>query len=257
MPDRPSSEFIFTTLVIKNIPFHLSREEFIDFMDDLGLPLPMTFNYHYRENMFRGLAFANYDNPAEASYVFDNLDGRPVHKRIISVEYKKKMPMRERERLEAGRQERRGQFDPQLRPFPRRRPLLFGPLPKLRDVDLNNPESLHFYTQLTLFKRNDIQRVMVFPNTMTPSQRRTVHVLAQVMNLDHRSIGVIANRQLHIVKDLRRTPFMRMSANLDAIRSPAVVIGQVPNERRPRTAQLLAAIREEDGYAEAGPSGTN
>ncbi|KAK0703105.1 hypothetical protein B0T26DRAFT_680847 [Lasiosphaeria miniovina] len=68
---------------------------------------------------------------------------------------------------------------------------------------------------------------------MTPFQRRTVHVLAQVMDMEHRSIGEIGNRPLHVVKDSRKTPFMRMPAILDNIRNPAVTIGRVPDERYP------------------------
>jgi len=70
----------------------------------------------------------------------------------------------------------------------------------LRDVDLNDPDTLNFYTELTLFRNDPSREIIVFPNTISPHQRRTVHILAHNMGLEHRSVGEGQHRQLHVVK---------------------------------------------------------
>jgi hypothetical protein len=52
----PDEELIPTAIVIKNIPFAVKKEQLVQLMTDLNLPLPYAFNYHFDSGVFRGLA---------------------------------------------------------------------------------------------------------------------------------------------------------------------------------------------------------
>ena len=72
--------------------------------------------------------------------------------------------------------------------------------PRTGDIDLNNPETLNYYTELTLFRNDPSREILVFPNDISPEQRRQIHVLAHNMGLEHQSVGDGAHRQIHVMK---------------------------------------------------------
>lgn len=111
--DHSSDEIINTAIVVKNIPFAIKKEQLIDFMTQLGLPLPYAFNYHFDNGVFRGLAFANFATAEETAAVITTLNGRELGGRKLRVEYKKMLPFQERERIEREKRERRGQLEEQ------------------------------------------------------------------------------------------------------------------------------------------------
>jgi RNA recognition motif-containing protein len=111
-------ELIPTAIVIKNIPFAVKKEQLVQLMTELGLPLPYAFNYHFDNGVFRGLAFANFTTPEETSTVIDVLNHFELQGRKLRVEYKKMLPLVERERIEREKRERRGQLEEQHRPVP-------------------------------------------------------------------------------------------------------------------------------------------
>lgn len=226
-----SSDLIPTAIVIKNIPFNVRKEMLTTIMSELGLPQPYAFNYHFDNGIFRGLAFANFQSPMDTQSVIEQLNGYEVQGRKLRVEYKKMLPEHERERIEREKREKRGQLEEQHQPIA---PGLHtqtsmhslnaahtarsrnSPLPTTGDVDLNNPDTLSFYTELTLFRSDPNREIIVFPSTITPQQRRTVHILAHNMGLEHRSVGEGQNRQLHVVKDTGAAPSMHMPAGVSA-----------------------------------------
>ena len=106
-------ELILTAIVVKNIPFAIKKEQLLDAMTQMGLPLPYAFNYHFDNGVFRGLAFANFTTPEETASVITNLNGREIGGRKLRVEYKKMLPAQERERIEREKRERRGQLEEQ------------------------------------------------------------------------------------------------------------------------------------------------
>jgi len=63
-------------------------------------------------------------------------------------------------------------------------------------LDMNDPETLGFYTTMQLFRNNPetAGAALQFPSTLTPVQRRIVHALAVKLNLDHNSHGVGTER---------------------------------------------------------------
>ncbi|CDK25110.1 unnamed protein product [Kuraishia capsulata CBS 1993] len=113
--EAKDDDLIPTAIVIKNIPFAIKKEQLLDVMTKLSLPLPYAFNYHFDNGVFRGLAFANFTSTDEASLVVNQLNGREIGGRKLRVEYKKMLPLVERERIEREKREKRGQLEEQHR----------------------------------------------------------------------------------------------------------------------------------------------
>lgn len=116
-PSDPDDELIPTAIVIKNIPFAVKKEQLVDLMTQMNLPLPYAFNYHFDNGVFRGLAFANFTSADETAQVIDHLNHYELQGRKLRVEYKKMLPLQERERIEREKRERRGQLEEQHRPI--------------------------------------------------------------------------------------------------------------------------------------------
>jgi RNA recognition motif-containing protein len=67
----------------------------------LSIPTPYAFNYHLdQQGSFRGLAFANFRQSADADAVVAALNGFDVQGRKLRVEYKKVLQAGEKERIE-------------------------------------------------------------------------------------------------------------------------------------------------------------
>ncbi|OCK82835.1 hypothetical protein K432DRAFT_402570 [Lepidopterella palustris CBS 459.81] len=210
-------ELIPTAIVIKNIPFAVKKEQLVQLMTDLRLPLPYAFNYHFDNGVFRGLAFANFTTADETAQVIDTMNHFELHGRKLRVEYKKMLPLAERERIEREKRERRGQLQEQHQPLagtlqtqpsyssisshiPATSPSPVSGRGSKLDVDLNDPQVLQFYSQLLIFKEALDRESMTFPSSLAPSQRRTIHTLAHQMGLAHVSKGSGEQRQVHIFK---------------------------------------------------------
>ncbi|KAM5343185.1 hypothetical protein ACJ41O_014151 [Fusarium nematophilum] len=212
-----ADQLIPTAIVIKNIPFAVRKETLASIMLEMHLPQPYAFNYHFDNGVFRGLAFANFQSADDTRMVIEAMNGMDVHGRKLRVEYKKMLPEAERERIEREKRERRGQLEEQ-----HRAPILhqqssiqsLGGLSQaqargtshLGDVDLNDPQTLEFYTELVMFRRDDSREILVFPPGIAPEHRRSIHILAHHMGLEHQSIGEAESRQLTVLKRQQPSP---------------------------------------------------
>ena len=87
--NQPATDFIPTAVVIKNIPFAIKKEQMLQYIESLNLPLPYAFNYHFDNGVFRGLAFANFNNLKDTNLIIQNLNGKVMNGRKLRVEYKK------------------------------------------------------------------------------------------------------------------------------------------------------------------------
>ncbi|KAI0462155.1 hypothetical protein LJB42_004243 [Komagataella kurtzmanii] len=208
-------DVIPTAIVIKNIPFAIKKEQLLDVMTKFSLPLPYAFNYHFDNGVFRGLAFANFTSTDEACLVVENLNGKEIGGRKLRVEYKKMLPLPERERIEREKREKRGQLEEQHRSMssaslaslysvasappnvsknvlsqqnaPDRLyatiPSQLTPIPS--GLDMNDPETLELYTQLLLFREDKDQRhsELAIPTTANSSLRRVLPLLSQFLGL--------------------------------------------------------------------------
>ena len=235
-PPTEAEELIPTAIVIKNIPFAVKKEQLVAIMTEMHLPLPYAFNYHFDNGVFRGLAFANFTTPEETQQVIDVMNHLELQGRKLRVEYKKMLPAAERDRIERDKRERRGQLQEQHQPMnqsqlhnqnsvtslnsniPATSPSpisqrpgnMLGswyPIPDCPrnlltfiDVDLNEPVTLGFYTELMLFKGDANRETLIFPTSITPEERRIIHTLAHHMGLEHRSEGQADMRQVQILK---------------------------------------------------------
>lgn len=116
-PQNDNDELIPTAIVIKNIPFAVKKEQLIACMTDMRLPLPYAFNYHFDSGVFRGLAFANFTSADETQAVIQAMNHMELQGRKLRVEYKKMLPVQERERIERDKREKRGQLQEQHQPL--------------------------------------------------------------------------------------------------------------------------------------------
>lgn len=213
-----NDDTIPTAIVIKNIPFAVKKEQLQDIMQGMQLPLPYAFNYHFDNGVFRGLAFANFTSPEETKQVIAVMNQMDLAGRKLRVEYKKMLPLAERDRIEREKRERRGQLQEQHQPMgngqlhnqgsmnslssniPATSPSPVSQRAGKLDIDLNDPETLAYYTELTIFKNDPNRETLIFPPGVTPGERRIIHTLAHHMALEHRSEGTGEHRQVQILK---------------------------------------------------------
>ena len=212
----------------------------------MSIPTPYAFNYHLdQQGSFRGLAFANFRQAADADAVVAALNGFDVQGRKLRVEYKKVLQAGEKERIEREKAIRRmrsmqlekeqqqavqqayddfgpvtappftpqrsfssgtyqqQQYSPPLPPLPLSQP--FNPVasPPMapatpnpsekcsssNELDLNDPSTLEIYSRILLFKDDRMRDELAFSRTLTPKQRRVVHLIAQKLGVYHYSVG--------------------------------------------------------------------
>ena len=68
-------------------------------------------------------------------------------------------------------------------------------------VDLNDPTTLGYFSELNLFVHDSSRETLVFPSGIPPKERRDIHEIAQGMGLYHKSEGNGDNRQVLIFKN--------------------------------------------------------
>lgn len=216
--DDDDEDLIPTAIVIKNIPFAIKKEQLLDVMTKLNLPLPYAFNYHFDNGVFRGLAFANFTSTDETSSVVNLLNGREIGGRKLRVEYKKMLPAQERERIEREKREKRGQLEEQHRSASnaslaslisgtsttaatknlsvngntnsssQERMFINYPNGNLStipsDINFNDLETLELFSQLIVFKDDNskVNELAYSPN-LTISQRKILTNLCNYLNL--------------------------------------------------------------------------
>ncbi|KAJ7074347.1 hypothetical protein C8F01DRAFT_1043501 [Mycena amicta] len=248
LSQNPDDEVIPTAIVIKNIPFNVKRETLLDIIASLAIPTPYAFNYHLdQQGSFRGLAFANFRQAADADAVVVALNGFDVQGRKLRVEYKKVLQAGEKERIEREKAIRRmrsmqldkeqiGGYEDYGSPIPsgytpqrsfsgspyqpqpqQYSPTNVSPMPQYNHVlasappppqnpvissppstsdkgsanelDLNDPATLEIYSRILLFKDDRMRDELAFSRTLSPKQRRVVHLVAQKLGVYHYSVG--------------------------------------------------------------------
>jgi RNA recognition motif-containing protein len=235
----PDEDVIPTAIVIKNIPFAVSRETLLGIIESLGAPLPYAFNYHHDNGVFRGLAFANFRAPDEAASVVAALNGYDVQGRKLRVEYKKVLQPGEKDRIEREKAIKRMKsmqiekmpIDIQSPPpLPRSAtsnatssnnnghhpsfsfdtddrspPPSAGsggssePLPNT--LDLNDPNSLRIYNMVYMFKEDRMRDELVLSRNLNATERRIVHLVAQKLDLRSVTQGEGDGKHVVVTKD--------------------------------------------------------
>lgn len=57
------------------------------------------------------------------------------------------------------------------------------------ELDLNDPSTLEIYSRILLFKDDPMRDELAFSRTLSPKQRRIVHLIAQKLGVYHYSVG--------------------------------------------------------------------
>ena len=57
------------------------------------------------------------------------------------------------------------------------------------ELDLNDPSTLEIYSRILLFKDDRMRDELAFSRTLSPKQRRVVHLIAQKLGVFHYSVG--------------------------------------------------------------------
>lgn len=208
-PMPADDDVIPTAIVIKNIPFAVSREHLLSVIESLGAPSPYAFNYHHDNGVFRGLAFANFRAPEEAASVVAALNGYDVQGRKLRVEYKKVLQPGEKDKIEREKALKRMksvQFDREMMPPPIMVPppihtngLSMGSSSQTNSppqsassassealpmvLDLNDPMALDIYSRVLVFKEDRMRDELAFSRNLSPVERRIVHLVAGKLGL--------------------------------------------------------------------------
>ena len=81
------------------------------------------------------------------------------------------------------------------------------------ELDLNDPSTLDIYSRILLFKDDHMRDELAFSRTLSPKQRRVVHLIAQKLGVYHYSVGegderyaVVTRIDPATVSLLRRAP---------------------------------------------------
>ncbi|EMR09257.1 hypothetical protein PNEG_02591 [Pneumocystis murina B123] len=178
-----------SAIVVKNIPFQIKKEQLLELFDTLDIPKPYAFNYHFDNGNFRGLAFANFYTPEETTRVILSLNGHDIMGRKLRVEYKRILPIADREKANREKKEKRNQYEEQHNSS---NPGFFKGKRKSKDIDLNDEATLKIYSRLLLFRNDQSPNApneLIFPLDTSLQQRRIIHYIAEKLGLEYTSCG--------------------------------------------------------------------
>lgn len=78
---------------------------------------------------------------------------------------------------------------PQASPVPPTSQPAATPVKSNTELDLNDPSTLDIYSRILLFKDDHMRDELAFSRTLSPKQRRVVHLVAQKLGVFHYSVG--------------------------------------------------------------------
>lgn len=86
------------------------------------------------------------------------------------------------------------------------------------ELDLNDPSTLEIYSRILLFKDDRMRDELAFSRTLTPKQRRVVHLIAQKLGVYHYSVGEGEDRYAVVTRiDPNRACFLRLYLRLRSV----------------------------------------
>ncbi|KAJ1307896.1 hypothetical protein OPQ81_001975 [Rhizoctonia solani] len=77
------------------------------------------------------------------------------------------------------------------------------------ELDMNDPSTLEIYSRILVFKEDHMRDELAFSRTLTPKQRRVVHLVAQKLGVYHYSVGEGENRYAVVTRIERESPIQR------------------------------------------------
>jgi len=102
------------------------------------------------------------------------------------------------------------------------------------ELDLNDPSTLEIYSRILLFKDDRMRDELAFSRTLTPKQRRVVHLIAQKLGVYHYSVGEGEDRYAVVTRidPNRRAQPSTLSRAPSAYLSASSSQSQLPNTLR-------------------------
>lgn len=86
------------------------------------------------------------------------------------------------------------------------------------ELDLNDPSTLEIYSRILLFKDDRMRDELAFSRTLSPKQRRVVHLIAQKLGVYHYSVGEGEDRYAVVTRiDPNRVRFSSLITTADGI----------------------------------------
>ncbi|KAF8589947.1 hypothetical protein K439DRAFT_1404167 [Ramaria rubella] len=96
------------------------------------------------------------------------------------------------------------------------------------ELDLNDPSTLDIYSRILLFKDDHMRDELAFSRTLSPKQRRVVHLVAQRLGVYHYSVGEGDERYAVVTRvDPQGRPAAQRAASQTFSRAPSSYMNQV------------------------------
>lgn len=94
------------------------------------------------------------------------------------------------------------------------------------ELDLNDPSTLEIYSRILLFKDDRMRDELAFSRTLSPKQRRVVHLIAQKLGVFHYSVGEGEERYAVVT---RIDPQRQQQQQQQAQRQPSHTLSRAPS----------------------------
>ncbi|GJJ12481.1 hypothetical protein Clacol_006723 [Clathrus columnatus] len=103
------------------------------------------------------------------------------------------------------------------------------------ELDLNDPVTLDIYSRILLFKDDHMRDELAFSRTLSPKQRRVVHLVAQKLGVYHYSVGEGEDRYAVVTRvDPQSRPLPQRAVSQTFSRGPTSYLSPVsPLEQNP------------------------
>ncbi|KAK9762958.1 Peptidyl-prolyl cis-trans isomerase pin4, variant 2 [Basidiobolus ranarum] len=211
----------------------MRRETFLEILLELDIPKPSAINYHRDNGVFRGLAFANFKTPEEASFVISLLNGFDIAGRKLRVEYKligaglfkeshnelgtihckETQPVDKNnavvlERIEKSATTSSSEKDEDMeKKFMdkseendkmRIEEHKFTSDKHSDDIDMSIPDARSFYEELVAFRDEDGHHDLVYLNSLNLYQRALLQLIVQKLDMSYKCDGEDENWHMRI-----------------------------------------------------------
>ncbi|KAI9137584.1 hypothetical protein BKA69DRAFT_1043256 [Paraphysoderma sedebokerense] len=189
-------------VIIKNIPFHLSRPAMLEMINKMDMPKPYAMNYLFDNGMFHGLAFANFETEEETKIAIEKLNGLDVMGRKLVVQAKQVQSSQSQPfQQHQGHRSQQGGYPPFLPQQSRRGPF-------------NNDNSMyrHYHNEIQAFLGNPALEELNFPTSLSNEERKVIHIVAEKLGIQHVSLGEGKERFVKVTKQplpVKQPPVVR------------------------------------------------
>jgi len=132
------------------------------------------------------------------------------------------------------------------------------------ELDLNDPSTLEIYSRILLFKDDRMRDELAFSRTLSPKQRRVVHLIAQKLGVYHYSVGegeeryavvtrIDPNRQQGQRHTLSRAPSAYLTSSTNQVTASSLRVKKsMPDMKTLHTQAPRLSTRSSNGNIREG-----